>query len=98
MASRARINPATIVLIVIGVILVIVGIMYLTIPANNLPGFFPGATDPVLPKCGGDLQPPLECFRERTYGKRGIAVLLLSVACFVGAWYTSGMRARRDVV
>lgn len=92
MASRGRINPLTIVLIVIGVIFIIIGIIYIAMPANDLPGFFPGATDPVLPKCEGELQPPLECFRERAYTKRGIGAFILGAACFVGAWYTSGAR------
>jgi hypothetical protein len=91
MASRLRLQPVAIVLIVIAIILIIVGIIYLTQTADNLPGFIPGSTDPVLPKCNtGKTNQP--CYVSRHYSKRGIAALGLAAVAFVGAWYTSGLR------
>jgi hypothetical protein len=74
-----KIKPLAIILVVIAIVLVIGGIIYLTVPANDLPGFMPG-------------KPNYTVDSDRTYSKRGIALLILAAISLVGAWYASGLR------
>jgi hypothetical protein len=88
-----RIQPVAIVLVVLAVILVVVGIFYLTQTANHLPSFMPGHTSPKLPECSAR-RGNEACFDPRHYTKRGIAAIGLAVILLIGAWYTSGLRTR----
>ena len=76
-----RISPLSWVLIVIGVLFLILGIIYLTTTAPDLPGFIPGSIDHAVK-------------RARTYSKRGIAALLISLGCFIGVYYNDFRNAR----
>lgn len=94
MARRFRINPFSIVLIVIAVALLVVGIIYLTQTANHLPGFVPGKPSARLlkrPLCDA-LKTKKPCYTPRHYTKRGIAGVGLGVVALVAAFYVSGMR------
>jgi hypothetical protein len=87
-----------IVLIVVAVILIVIGIIYFTMYARDLPGFIPGkpsAAQLKLDICNADKsnQP---CFTDRKYTKRGIAAIGLGIVCLVGAYYASGMRKSSD--
>jgi hypothetical protein len=86
-----RIQPVALVLLAAAVVFVVLGILYITQTANDLPGFLPGATDPKFPECG-DVQPGELCFEARAYTKRGIAAFGAAAVCLVGMWYTSGLR------
>jgi hypothetical protein len=81
-------------LIVIAIILIIIGIVYVTQTADNLPGFIPGKPSKAqlrLPECNAD-KSNRPCFTPRHYTKRGIAAFGLAAVSLVGAWYTSGLR------
>ena len=69
-----RISPLSWLLIVVGLLLLVVGIIYLTTAASDLPSFFPGAIDRVVK-------------HKRTYSKRGIAAIVVAAAAFVGVYY-----------
>jgi hypothetical protein len=71
--SNIRIRPLTIVLIVVAVVLIVIGIVYLTRSAADLPSFFPGHD----PK------------DTATHTKHGLAALALAVVALVGAWLTT---------
>jgi hypothetical protein len=68
-----RISALSWLLIVIGVVFLVIGIVYLTTKAPDLPSFFPGAVE--------------HSKHPKAYTKRGIAALLVSAASFVGVWY-----------
>ena len=63
---------------IVGVVLIIVGIVYLAEPAKSLPSFFPGHQ-----KGSG-----------HHHVKHGIAALLLGLAAFALAWFQTGPRRR----
>ena len=69
-----RLSPLSWLLLVLGVVALVVGIIYLTTTAPNLPGFIPGHIAHVR--------------RARKYSKRGIAAVLVALAAFFGVWYT----------
>lgn len=60
----------------IGVVLVVIGIMYLVEPAHQLPSFFPGHTP--------------HGTKPRT--KHGIAALVVGLVVLAGAWLVSGRK------
>jgi hypothetical protein len=72
--AMRRISPLSWLLIVVGVIFLVIGIIYLTTTAPNLPSFIPGHVTHVR--------------HARKYTKRGIAAIAVSVAAFVGVYYT----------
>jgi hypothetical protein len=98
--TRKRIKPLGIVLAVVAVILIIVGIIYLTTYVKDLPGFLPASkpTDKqlALDRCNAEGANPLNCFTDRKYTKRGIASIGLGIVCLVGAYYASGLRKQPE--
>jgi uncharacterized membrane protein len=70
---RVRFRPLTVVLIVIGLILIVIGIVYFAVPAKSLPTFFPGHVTGMKGR--------------RT--KHGIAAIVLGVLVWIGAWFTT---------
>ena len=94
MARRFRINPLSILLIVVAVAFLVVGIIYLTQTTNHLPSFIPGKPSAKLlkrPICNaGKTNKP--CFTPRHYTKRGIAGIGVGVVALVAAFYLSGLR------
>jgi hypothetical protein len=60
--------------VVLGVLLLAVAIIYFAEPAKSLPSFFPGH----------------EAGSNHHHVKHGIAALVVSVGCFVFAWFQSG--------
>jgi uncharacterized BrkB/YihY/UPF0761 family membrane protein len=57
--------------VILGLLFLVVGITYLLVPADALPGFFPGF-DPRS---------------TRIHVKRGIVSMIVSAVLFVLAWY-----------
>lgn len=62
---------------ILGIIFIIVGVMYFTQTAGNLPSFFPGH----------------EANSPAHHTKHGIAAIVVGIACFVFAWFQSGNKA-----
>lgn len=62
--------------VLLGIIFLIAAFVYFTTPANTLPNFFPGHDAHILTH----------------HYKHGIGALLLSVACFIFAWFQSGKK------
>jgi ABC-type enterobactin transport system permease subunit len=75
MPSNRLLIPAA---VVAGIVLVIVGAVYLAEPAKSLP----------FPDMLGH-----EAGSNHHHIKHGIAAVLLGVACFVFAWFQSGPRS-----
>jgi hypothetical protein len=71
---RSLIVPA----IALGVLLLVVGGIYLTSTAHGLPSFFPGH---VSASSSG---------ASHHHTKHGIAALVVAAACFIFAWFQSG--------
>jgi len=64
---------------VIGILLIVVGVIYMVENAHALPSFFPGHSS----------QPS-----THHHVKHGIAALLLGLACLAFAWFRTGPRDR----
>ena len=60
--------------VILGVILLIVAIIYWVEPASSLPSFFPGH----------------DSASSHHHVKHGIAALVVSLGCFIFAWFQSG--------
>jgi uncharacterized membrane protein len=73
-----RISPVGWLLIVIGVIFLIVGIIYATTTAPNLPGFIPGHVG--------------HAKHARKYSKRAVASVVVAILAFGGAYYADFRR------
>lgn len=79
-------------LVVLGLALAGIGIAYFTIPAKDLPGFLPGKPS----YCTGEVATG-RCailvekhgFNDKKLVKRGVAVEIVAVLSFVGAWYVA---------
>ena len=67
-----------IVAIVVGLALVALAIVYWSVPANALPSYLPGA-DPSL---------------AAVHFKHGLASLILGLAAFAYAWFSSGPKQK----
>jgi len=72
-----RISPIGWALIAIGVVLVVIGILYMTQLPPDLPGFLPGAL--AHPK-------PHHVYKHK-FTKRGIAAFIVAAVAFIGAYY-----------
>ena len=72
-----RISPISWVLIVVGVLLVIVGVIYLTTGPTSLPSFMPGAI--AHPRKGATY--------SQKYSKRGVAAFVVAIGAFVSVFY-----------
>lgn len=73
MADRLVIRPATIALLVLGVVLVAVAIVYFVSPAHSLPAMMPGH----------------QAGLQRHHTTHGLAALALAVLVWIGAWFTT---------
>jgi hypothetical protein len=73
--NRALILPA----VAIGVILIVIGIVYLAEPAKSLPSFFPGHT----------------AGSTHHHVKHAIAAFVVGGAAFVLAWFQTGPSSGR---
>jgi hypothetical protein len=60
--------------IVVGLALVVVGVVYFAEPARSLPSFFPGH----------------QAGSGHHHVKHGIAAVLVGLACWVFAWFSTG--------
>ena len=88
--ARRRPNPLAIALVVAAVLLVIVGIIYVTTSSWDLPGFIPGKPgDKVIALLKRHHRSP------RKFTKRGIAAMILAAVALLGAYYAAGLNRRR---
>jgi uncharacterized membrane protein HdeD (DUF308 family) len=69
-----RRRTLAILAVVLGIVLVVIAIVYFAEPAKSLPGFFPGH----------------QAGSAHHHAKHGIAALLVGLACFVYAWFSTG--------
>jgi hypothetical protein len=74
--ANIKIKPLTIVLALLGVVLIVVGIVYVSRSAGELPSFFPGH----------------EAGSTHKHIKHGLAAFALGIVAFVGAWLTTAPR------
>jgi hypothetical protein len=68
--NRALILPA----VALGIVLVVVGIIYLAEPAKSLPSFFPGHT----------------AGSNHHHVKHALAAFIVAIGAFVFAWFQTG--------
>jgi hypothetical protein len=68
--NRRLILPA----ILVGLVLIVVGVIYIVEPASSLPSFFPGQ----------------QAGSSHHHVKHGIAALLVGAAALVLAWFQTG--------
>ncbi len=73
MASSIKFRPLTGLLIVVAAVFVVIGVVYLTKTAGQLPAFFPGHTAGSTHK----------------HTKHAIAVFSLAALTLVGAWFST---------
>lgn len=73
-------KPQVIVAIVVGILFIIAAVIYFSMSANSLPGFFPGH----------------EAGLATHHYKHGIGALLLGLASFVFAWFQSGKKSMKE--
>ena len=71
---------ATIGLIVLAVVLVVVGVVYVSKPAGSLPSFFPGHVAKSATDAG------------HHHSKHGIVAFIVAALCLAGAWMTTGKK------
>jgi hypothetical protein len=71
--QRFVIRPLTIVLIVVGVLLLVVALIYLTVPAGSLPGFVPGN----------------EAGSDHHHTTHALVAAGLGLLALVGAWFST---------
>ncbi len=64
--------------VILGIALIAVGIVYFAEPARSLPSFFPGH----------------QAGSSHHHAKHGIAAVLLGLACFAFAWFSTGPKKR----
>jgi uncharacterized membrane protein HdeD (DUF308 family) len=65
-----------VIALVLGIVLIVIGIVYLAEPAKSLPSFFPGQ----------------QAGSSHHHVKHGIAAFLLGIACLVFAWFNTGQK------
>lgn len=70
----------TFIIAILGILLVIIGSMYLIEPAKSLPTFFPGYDGALLTK----------------HYKHGIGAIILGLACFAFTWFNSGKKSSEE--
>ena len=76
-ADRNAPRFVTALLVVLGIALIVIGVVYLTQTANQLPSFFPGH----------------QAGSSHHHAKHGVAALILGVLAFLGAWMSAGKKA-----
>ena len=72
-----RFRPLTGLMIILAVALVVIGVVYMTTTANNLPSFFPGHLKGSI----------------HHHVKHGIAAFALAAVALIGAWFTTAPAA-----
>lgn len=72
--NRRLIVPA----IIVGIVLIVVGVVYLAEPARSLPSFFPGH----------------QAGSSHHHTKHALLAFVLGLGCFVFAWFQSGPASR----
>jgi hypothetical protein len=79
-ADETRNAPTwvTWLLVVVGVLLVVAGIVYLTRPAAQLPTWFPGHD---------------AAMKNHKHVKHAVAVFGLALLCGIGVWFSLGRRS-----
>lgn len=77
-ATRNAPMTVTIALIAAGVILAVIGVVYLTLTAAHLPAFFPGH----------------QAGSAHHHTKHALAAFGLAVLSWIAAWFTTGTRNR----
>ena len=80
MITRSNVKGIAIALAVVGVLLLIMGIVYLTTRASSLPSFIPGHLPVRVTKRGHVIQ-------THALVKRGFALLLAAIAVFGVTWW-----------
>jgi len=71
--SKVRIRPLTLLLLVVALVLVVIGVVYMTTTAANLPAFFPGHVAHSAAK----------------HYKHASAAIILALVALAGAWFTT---------
>jgi len=66
----------TALLVVLGIALIVIGVVYLTQTASQLPSFFPGH----------------QAGSSHHHAKHGVAALILGVLALLGAWMSAGKK------
>jgi hypothetical protein len=67
-------------LVLLGLVLIVIGVIYIADTASSLPSFFPGHQSATT---------------SHHHVKHGIAALVLGAGCFVLAWFQTGPAAPR---
>ena len=80
MLTRQVIRPLAIVLAILGAVLLVLGIIYLTTKASSLPTWIPGHVARRVTKKGRVLG-------SKAHVKRGLAVIAVGIAVFAGTWW-----------
>jgi hypothetical protein len=78
--SRSMIKPLAIALAVVGTLLLVLAIIYITMKASHLPSFIPGHLPERVTKKGHTIE-------THTLAKRGIVLILAAVAVFAATWW-----------
>jgi hypothetical protein len=81
--SATTLRKLVIPAVVLGIVLVVVGIVYLLEPAHSLPSFFPGHVSASSSEAG------------HHHGKHGFAALVVALGCFAFAWFQSGPKTEQ---
>ena len=80
MITKKWVVPLFIVLCVVGVVLLVLGIVYLSVHAADLPSWLPGHVTARINRKGKTLP-------TSAHTKRGYVAIILSIASFIGAWW-----------
>jgi amino acid permease len=71
--ANIKIRPLTIGLLVLAAVLIVVGVIYMTNTAANLPAFFPGHL----------------AHSPHHHTKHGLAAFTLAIVVLIAAWFTT---------
>ena len=80
MITKKWVVPLFIVFCVVGVVLLVLGIVYLTMHAADLPSWLPGHVTARITKKGKTLP-------TSAHTKRGLIAIVLATVSFIGAWW-----------
>jgi hypothetical protein len=78
--TRSMVKGIAIALTVLGVLLLIMAIVYMTTKASSLPSFIPGHLAERVTKKG-------RVIHTHTLAKRGFVLLLAAIAVFATSWW-----------
>jgi len=68
-----RVQPLTLLCLLAAAVFVVLGVVYFTTAAKDLPGFFPGH----------------EAGATHHHIKHGLAMIALAIASLIGAWFST---------